>query len=109
MNAQFKKGVLELVVLLIIKKDDEYGYSLVKKISSKILISEGTVYPILRRLVSENYLTTYHKESNEGPFRKYYKITQEGTQKLNALKYEWNEFFLIINRFVEENGEIEQT
>jgi len=61
MNAQFYKNVLELIVLLIISKEDEYGYSLVKKISNKIIISEGTVYPILRRLVKENYLASYHK------------------------------------------------
>ncbi|WP_054711789.1 PadR family transcriptional regulator [Bacillus sp. JCM 19041] len=108
MNAQFKKGILELIVLLIIKREDEYGYSLVKKISNKIVISEGTVYPILRRLVKEDYLTTYHTESKEGPFRKYYKITNNGISKLNTLKNEWNDFFLIINYFVEEDDTFEQ-
>lgn len=108
MNAQFKKGVLELIVLLIINKEDAYGYSLVKKISRKITISEGTVYPILGRLVKEEYLTTYHQESTEGPFRKYYKITKDGIDKLEKLKYEWNEFFLIINLFIEENEKLEQ-
>ncbi|MEK4761141.1 PadR family transcriptional regulator [Viridibacillus sp. FSL E2-0187] len=108
MNAQFKKGVLELIVLLIINKEDEYGYALVKKISSKITISEGTVYPILGRLVKEKHLTTYHQESTEGPFRKYYKITKDGMDKLETLKFEWKEFFLIINRFIEENDKLEQ-
>lgn len=108
MNAQFKKGVLELIVLLIINKEDEYGYSLVKKISNKIVISEGTVYPILRRLVKEKHLTTYNKESKEGPFRKYYRITKNGINKLETLKFEWNEFFLIINCFIEENDKLEQ-
>lgn len=107
MNAQFKKGVLELIVLLIINKRDEYGYALVKKISSKIVISEGTVYPILRRLVKEKHLTTYHQESTEGPFRKYYTITKDGVDKLEDLKFEWNEFFLIINRFIKENDKLE--
>ncbi|TRZ40058.1 PadR family transcriptional regulator [Niallia circulans] len=108
MNAQFKKGVLELIVLLIVNKEDEYGYSLVKKISNKIIISEGTVYPILRRLVKEKHLTTYNKESNEGPFRKYYRITKNGISQLETLKYEWKEFFLIINCFIEENDKLEQ-
>ncbi|KML31380.1 PadR family transcriptional regulator [Priestia aryabhattai] len=108
MNAQFKKGVLELIVLLIISKEDEYGYSLVKKISYKIIISEGTIYPILRRLVKENYLTTYNKESSEGPFRKYYKITEEGFDRLHNLRIEWKEFVQIINCFVEESNVIEQ-
>ncbi|UPO90041.1 PadR family transcriptional regulator [Niallia sp. Man26] len=108
MNAQFKKGVLDLIVLLIIDKEDEYGYSLVKKISTKIIISEGTVYPILRRLVREKNLTIYNKESKEGPFRKYYSITKDGINKLETLKYEWNEFFLIINCFIEENDKYKQ-
>ncbi|MDQ0273696.1 PadR family transcriptional regulator [Cytobacillus purgationiresistens] len=108
MNAQFKKGVLELVVLLIINQDDEYGYSLVKRISNRISISEGTVYPILRRLVKENYLTTYHKESTEGPFRKYYSITSVGKDKLDTLTSEWNEFVDIINFFIKESDVYEQ-
>jgi PadR family transcriptional regulator, regulatory protein PadR len=109
MNAQFNKSVLELIVLLIISKEDEYGYSLVKRISHKINISEGTVYPILRRLVKEKYLVSYHKESKEGPVRKYYRITNNGINKLNTLKCEWNEFILIIHCFVEENDTLEQT
>lgn len=51
MNVQFKKGALELIVLLIIKKEDQYGYSLVQNISRYMTIAEGTVYPLLRRLV----------------------------------------------------------
>lgn len=108
MNAQFNKSVLELIVLLIINKEDEYGYSLVKKISHKIIISEGTIYPILRRLVKGNYLASYHKESKEGPFRKYYRITSNGINKLNTLKSEWNEFVLIINCFIKGNDILEQ-
>lgn len=65
MNAQFKKGVLELLVLLIINQDDEYGYSLIKKISNQMSISEGTVYPILKRLVQDQYVSTYQKPSGE--------------------------------------------
>lgn len=93
---------------MIINKEDEYGYSLVKKISSKITISEGAFYLILGRLVKEKHLTTYHQESTEGPIRKYYKNIRDGMDKLETLKFEWKEFFLIINRFIEENDKLEQ-
>ena len=68
MNVQFKKGALELIVLLIIKKD-QYGYSLVQNISRYMTIAEGTVYPLLRRLVKSGELSTYYQPSTEGPSR----------------------------------------
>ncbi|MBC9873250.1 PadR family transcriptional regulator [Macrococcoides bohemicum] len=104
MNIQFKKGVLELIVLLILNKQDEYGYSLIKKITDKISISEGTVYPILRKLVLEEFLDTYFQPSNEGPARKYYSMTTQGKKRLNNLLEEWNDFINIIEIFIKENS-----
>ena len=78
MNIQFKKGVLNLCVLVLLDKQDRYGYELVQKISDQISISEGSVYPLLRRLTKEGYFTTYLQESTEGPPRKYYKLTDLG-------------------------------
>src|SRR5690625_7671130 len=66
MNIQFKKGVLEICVLALLDKQDRYGYELVQKISNQISISEGSVYPLLRRLTKEGYFTTYLQESTEG-------------------------------------------
>lgn len=103
MNIQFKKGALEFIVLLIIKGEDQYGYSLVQKITPRITISEGTVYPLLRRLVKEEYLTTYFKESTEGPARKYYKITDLGEKHLEILLNEWKSFTDAIDLFLEES------
>ncbi|MGR5970444.1 PadR family transcriptional regulator [Bacillus paranthracis] len=65
MNVQFKKGVLELCVLVLLDKQDRYGYELVRSISNRIEISEGSVYPLLRRLTKEEYFTTYLQESSE--------------------------------------------
>src|SRR5699024_3885055 len=65
-NIQFKKGVLEICVLALLDKQDRYGYELVQKISDQISISEGSVYPLLRRLTKEGYFTTYLQESSEG-------------------------------------------
>lgn len=92
MDTQFKKGVLDLCVLSILKKKDHYGYELVQKISKNIAITEGTLYPILRRLKNDGYLQTYLKESNEGPSRKYYSLTKNGEQKAMELKKRWDDF-----------------
>ncbi|HLU22427.1 PadR family transcriptional regulator [Lederbergia graminis] len=102
MNVQFKKGVLELCVLALLDKHDRYGYELVKKISDRIAISEGSVYPLLRRLAKEAYFTTYLKESSEGPSRKYYQLTEEGRAHLHELIQEWNEFTNGVNQLLEE-------
>ncbi len=78
MNIQFKKGVLELCVLVVLCRKDYYGYELVQAISKNIDIAEGTVYPLLRRLTKEGYFKTYIQESADGPARKYYQITDKG-------------------------------
>jgi PadR family transcriptional regulator, regulatory protein PadR len=92
MNPQFKKGVLELTVLTIISRKDYYGYELVEEISKVLEISEGTLYPILRRLTDEKYLETYLQESSEGPPRKYYKITKHGKEFQKVQFKQWTEF-----------------
>lgn len=107
MNVQFKKGVLELCVLVLLDKQDRYGYELVQKISEQIDISEGSVYPLLRRLTKEGYFTTYLKESTEGPPRKYYKLTDNGRSYLHDLLQEWKEFTNGVNQLIKEgvNGD----
>ena len=92
MDTQFKKGVLDLCVLSILERKDYYGYELVQKISNDIEITEGTLYPILRRLKNDGSLQTYIKESTEGPSRKYYSLTKAGKQKAEKLKTDWKKF-----------------
>jgi len=100
LNIQFKKGVLELCVLSMLGRRNCYGYQLVNEISKNILISEGTIYPLLRRLKSEGFVTTYLEESTEGPPRKYYKLTSLGLKKEEALKSEWFSFAENVNNFL---------
>lgn len=102
MNAQFKKGVLELCVLVLISKKDQYGYELVQNISKRIDVAEGTIYPLLRRLTKEEYFTTYLAESTEGPPRKYYSLTDKGRHYMNDLVEQWNAFSASVNELVEE-------
>src|SRR5690348_8918161 len=92
MNTQFKKGLLELCVLVLVEERDYYGYDLVNKISEHIPISEGTVYPLLRRLTTEGYFQVYLKESQEGPTRKYYQLTDSGREYKEQLLIDWNTF-----------------
>ncbi len=92
MNIQFKKGVLELCVLSVLSRKDCYGYELVNTISKNIAISEGTIYPLLRRLMNDGLFTTYLKESSEGPPRKYYKLTDAGKLEQKVLAEEWQRF-----------------
>jgi len=92
LNIQLKKGVLELCVLSLLKTDDRYGYELVAEISKSISISEGTIYPLLRRLKNEGYVETYLEESSEGPPRKYYKLTDKGEVMREEFLDDWNAF-----------------
>jgi PadR family transcriptional regulator PadR len=89
---QFKKGVLELCVLYLLQNTDRYGYELTQRVDKHISLTEGALYPILRRLVKEGYCETYLKESSNGPARKYYKITEEGRNYLIELSSEWDVF-----------------
>ena len=100
MNIQLKKGVLELCVLSLLNSTDRYGYELVAEISKTIEISEGTIYPLLRRLKNEKYVETYLAESSEGPPRKYYKLTEKGEQTRGIFLTEWNELVAGINNIV---------
>ena len=80
MDTQIKKGLLDLCVLSFLIDKDMYGYEIVQSISKSIEVSEGTIYPILRRLSKEGYFETYIVESNEWPARKYYRITALGIE-----------------------------
>lgn len=106
MNAQFKKGVLELVVLESVHKKDMYGYELVEEVSKVIDVNEGTIYPLLRRLTNERYFETYLRESKEGPPRKYYHITAAGVLYRDNLEQEWNEFQEKVCTFLKEQGSV---
>ncbi len=108
MNIQFKKGVLELCVLSMLFNKDCYGYELVNRISKNISIAEGTIYPLLKRLKDEGYFTTYLEESQEGPPRKYYKLTEMGAKTKLELEQEWYLFVEGVNNIVKEANEGEK-
>lgn len=104
MNVQFKKGVLELIVLLAVRKNDMYGYELVAEVSKVVSVNEGTIYPLLKRLTNEKYFETYLRESTEGPPRKYYHLTASGILYMEELRSEWMKLQDGVNSFLKEHG-----
>lgn len=104
MNIQFKKGVLELIVLLSVNKKDMYGYELIMEVSKVVDVNDGTIYPLLKRLTNEKYFDTYLVESTEGPPRKYYKLTDAGRKQMNEMCITWLEFSSSVGKFIEESG-----
>lgn len=100
MNTQFKKGILELCVLSYLSEKDYYGYELVEAVSVHINISEGTVYPMLRRLNQENLVETYIRESSSGPPRKYYHLTDSGKQYFREQLSDWQSFSENVNKLL---------
>ena len=107
MNIQFKKGVLELCVLSLLSKRDRYGYDVSDSLSKHIDISDGTVYPILRKLKSDGLVTTYLVEESGGPPRKYYSLTESGRKEFEQTRDEWLNFAETIKQLLkgERNDE----
>ena len=103
MTGQYKKGVFELCVLALLKKQDRYGYDVSEYLSRHMDISDGTVYPILRKLKAEGLVTTYLSEESGGPPRKYYKLTEFGSSEYTAAKKEWLSFVRTVKEILEED------
>jgi PadR family transcriptional regulator PadR len=108
MNAQYKKGVLELCVLSLLARGDRYGYEISESLSARIDIADGTVYPILRKLKADGFLTTYLQEESGGPPRKYYHLTDEGRAAYSCERREYLDFSRAIESILEEDGHDEE-
>ena len=104
MNSQLKRGTLELCVLSILCRSDCYGYELVNKISECMAITEGTIYPLMKRLKDAGTIDSYIVESQEGPPRKYYTITDSGKEEKEKLCREWTEFVDSVNILLREEN-----
>ncbi len=102
MNSQYKKGVLELCVLALLKQHDRYGYEISELLSQRIDIADGTVYPILRKLKADGLLTTYLQEESGGPPRKYYKLTELGDDVYRMDRAEYLRFAQAVRTLLEE-------
>jgi PadR family transcriptional regulator PadR len=100
MDAQLKKGFLELVVLASLKHQDSYGYRIIQDVSEIMELSESTLYPILKRLESQKFVTTYSAEY-QSRLRRYYKITELGRMKLRESEQDFFEIKQIYDYIVQ--------
>lgn len=100
MNTQFKKGIIEMCVLKIISRKDMYSFELIQSLSEEIEVNENTIYPILRRLTKQGLFETYTETISIGAPRKYYRITPDGTLKLNDYETEWTRFIKSVYRIL---------
>lgn len=105
MDAQMKKGLLDVCVLYVLKKEDAYGYKLTQEISMLLDTSESALYPVLRRLESQDLLETYTEE-HSGRLRKYYRITAQGINRFKENIQELKELKRVIDTVIggEQHG-----
>lgn len=102
MDIQLKRGLLDVCVLAAIKNEDSYGYKIIKDMKPYIELSESTLYTILKRLESANMLTVRTVEHG-GRLRKYYRITEEGSRRIEDFKEEWQQIMLIYQFVTKED------
>ena len=89
-KAQMRKGILEYCILAIIDKKESYPSDIIEELkSSKMIVVEGTLYPLLTRLKNAGILTYRWEESTSGPPRKYYSLTMDGKSFLEGLQSTW--------------------
>jgi PadR family transcriptional regulator PadR len=91
---QLRRGTLEYCVLALLREDERYAFELVTTLGQAdgMVTSEGTLYPLLSRLRKEGLVETRWRESSSGPPRRYYTLTDQGEERLDAFIVEWRRF-----------------
>lgn len=104
MNKEMLKGTIDLLILSVLKENDNYGYQISKVITDKsgetFEIQEATLYLALKRLEKQHSIESYWGEQSHGGKRKYYKVTNEGLSQLTVLKEDFNNLSNIVKRFM---------
>lgn len=103
-KAQMRKGILEFCILSILKRKDCYTSEILEELKSvKLVVVEGTVYPLLTRLKNDDLLIYRWEESNAGPPRKYYELTEKGNQFLTELGKTWTTLSEAVDKITSNN------
>lgn len=103
-KAQMRKGILEYCILSVIEKGDAYASDIIEALKrNKMLVVEGTLYPLLTRLKNADLLTYRWEESSSGPPRKYYALTEKGEGFKEELSATWKELYLAVNSITKTN------
>ena len=91
---ELRRGVLPHCVLAVVEDDESYGFDIVRALADTgdLLTSEGTIYPLLARLRRDGLVTTTWRESDAGPPRRYYRITDGGRRVLDDFRRDWTRF-----------------
>jgi len=101
-QSQMRKGVLEFCILSIIRQGEVYPSDIIEKMkTAKLDILEGTLYPLLTRLKNANLLSYRWVESNSGPPRKYFSMTENGEAFYRQLEETWNELAGAVNQLTQ--------
>ena len=101
MDTQLRRGLLEVCTLAVLRREDSYGYRLVRDVGEIIPITESTLYPILKRLEAAQMVGVYSVEHN-GRLRKYFHLTDEGDARIRRFLDEWKEVVRICRMIEEE-------
>lgn len=103
-TTQFRKGLLELCVLLLLKKQEAYAYELLVTLGQRtsLGITESTLYPLLARLEREGYLTVRIAPSASGPNRRYYRLVALGEQHLVSITKQWKSVSQSVSELLSE-------
>ena len=97
-KAQMRKGVLEYCILSILQHEDAYTSEIISTLkNAKMIVVEGTIYPLLTRLKNGGLLSYRWEESTSGPPRKYYVLTESGSTFLEELNTSWNNLMIAVN------------
>ena len=91
---ELRRGVAEYCVLAVLREAESYAFDIVRELSGagELVTSEGTIYPLLSRLRRDRLVTTTWRESDAGPPRRYYRITDDGRRALDGFTLEWARF-----------------
>lgn len=104
MNAEMLKGTVDLLILSVIKENDNYGYEISKAIKERTAgsfeLQEATLYLSLKRLEKQRAIASYWGDQTHGGRRKYYSITDEGRTLLERYIQDWRQTYEIVNRFI---------
>ena len=103
LSGDLMRGVVEHCVLALIRDGDAYAYDIVRRLGDRALVTtEGTIYPLLARLRRDGLVTTEWRESNDGPPRRYYRLTEDGGAALAAFADAWSKFRAAVDGIVAE-------
>ena len=105
-KAQMRKGVLEFCILSILSDGEHYPTEIIERMkTAKLLIVEGTLYPLLTRLKNDGLLAYRWEESTSGPRRKYITLTDEGKKNLAALVESWTELTDSVDQIIKQTNQ----